>query len=481
MNAPTYDIKWLASATFADLDAAMKDVTIRRILEPVLRSPEGEALGKRIIENRGKETQPTGVYNLAWMKSIRPLPNALALLKTALLDPNAKAQLNQVMRTVEGATLASKIINNLPLDENEVAPEELAAIQADQQRADEAAAADAAAAEAAANGTVAETPVVTAPVVEAPKKVVVDYQVTDEQTGAPIGRPTHIEGKSAEEVIEKLKNAHINAVRYAERLKKNQAKSAESSTESKRARQQAEQLEQEANLAVETAVKENNPAKLKDAISKVSRAEREAEVLRQAAVASELAIAQAWVDDNPDFYVCDASSSIMRKWLDDNGLKISYENLSRAFAATKSKLPIAELETSVAPESNPPAAASAAAAAPAASITQPAAAATETASTATSATPQSQSTASETTPAAAQNAQPAARRPGVNAGLEPGAMSAQRPAVQQKAKTTQESISEFRKLVGKMPHAEFRKRMASSKEFRDQAAAAGIRDAASRQ
>lgn len=476
MSTPTYDIKWLATATFAELDAAMKDVTIRRILTPVLNTPEGAAIGKRIIENRANEAQPTGVYNLAWMKSIRPLPNALALLKNALLDPNAKAQLNQVMRTVEGATLASKIINNLPLEEDEVSPEELAAIQADQQRADAAAATDAAAVEAAANVPVVETPA-PASVVEAPKKVVVDYQVTDEQTGAPIGRPTHIEGKSAEEVIEKLKNAHIHAVRYAERLKKNQAKSAENATQSSRARVQAEQLEQEANQAVEVAVKENNPAKLKEAITKVSRAEREAQVLRDAAIAAELAVAQAWVDDNPDFVVCDASSSIMRKWLDDNGLKITYENLDRAFAATKSKLPVAELVTT---EPNVPAVATAVAAAPTAPIVPPAPAATVTETIATPVAPQPQATAPQPTPVAATNT-PAARRPGVNAGLEPGAMSAQRPTVQQKVKTTEDSVSEFRKLVGKMPHAEFRKRMATSKEFRDQAAAAGIRDAAQRQ
>jgi hypothetical protein len=51
------------------------------------------------------------------------------------------------------------------------------------------------------------------------KKIVREYQVRDED-GNPIGRPTHLEAWSAEEMIEKMQTAHENATRAFHRLKK---------------------------------------------------------------------------------------------------------------------------------------------------------------------------------------------------------------------------------------------------------------------
>src|ERR1700676_1751573 len=45
-----------------------------------------------------------------------------------------------------------------------------------------------------------------------PKKIVLEYQVKDEN-GNPIGRPTHLEAASHEELIEKMKEAHVQATR----------------------------------------------------------------------------------------------------------------------------------------------------------------------------------------------------------------------------------------------------------------------------
>ena len=72
-----------------------------------------------------------------------------------------------------------------------------------------------AAAEVPAAQPVVETP---APVVER-KKIVREYQVRDED-GNPIGRPTHLEAWSAEEMIDKMQTAHENATRAFHRLKK---------------------------------------------------------------------------------------------------------------------------------------------------------------------------------------------------------------------------------------------------------------------
>ena len=53
---------------------------------------------------------------------------------------------------------------------------------------------------------------------EPPKKIVVEYQATDEN-GQPIGRPTHLEAYSWEEMSRKQQEAHVQATRAFHRLK----------------------------------------------------------------------------------------------------------------------------------------------------------------------------------------------------------------------------------------------------------------------
>jgi 8-oxo-dGTP diphosphatase len=102
----------------------------------------------------------------------------------------------------------------MPPADEPVSEEEQAAIDADNARAEEQAAADEVV------EPVVEVVAPPAPKVEAPKvKIVRDYQVEDEQ-GKPLGRRTHIEGWTNEEIYAKYEAAHTNAVRYAERLKK---------------------------------------------------------------------------------------------------------------------------------------------------------------------------------------------------------------------------------------------------------------------
>lgn len=472
----TYDMTWLKKATFEELDAAMNDFTSRRDVEKLLRTPQGEAIAKQLIDNRKAASDDK--YNMEWLQTA-----TLETLKAALLDPVARPQLDKLMRTPKGATLASQIINGTRVqepvaDQTPVSPEEQAQIDADLARAN----AEAAEAERTAAEEVART--TQQSVVEEKKKIVIDYQVDDEK-GNPIGRRTHIEGWTNEEVIEKLKAAHVNAVRYAERVKKSQIIAVEAQTKQRGLEDGAKKLEQEAADAVDAATKEQNPAKLQEAIKKVSKAEREAEDARRAAKIQGEVIAKTWMEDHKhDFQPCDASSKIIGDWLARNGREFSYENLELAFEATKHQLPapmqqVVE-ETPAAQVNNPPAAASVAPAAQAASITPPAAAAAEPVSTAnTVAAPTAASTAPSSASAAATNT-PAARRPGVNGSLPPGTLTAGRPQRTQESQTTQQT-AEFRRLVAKMPSAEFRKQMTTSKEFRDKCAAAGIVDAAQRQ
>lgn len=473
----TYDMAWLKKATFEELDAAMNDVTSRRTVEQLLRTPQGEAIAKQLIENRKAASDEK--YNMEWLQTA-----TYETLKAALLDPTARPQVEKLMRTPKGATLASQIINGtrvqeVVVEQAAVTPEEQAQIDVDLARAnaEEAEAKRVADEEAAARST-------QQPVVEEKKKIVIDYQVDDEK-GNPIGRRTHIEGWTNEEVIEKLKAAHINAVRYAERVKKSQILAVEAQTKQKGLEEGVKKSEQEAAEAVEAASKEKDPAKLQEAIKKVSKADREAEIAREAAKAQGRIIGQTWMEDHKhDFQPCDASSKIIGDWLARNGREFSYENLELAFEATKHQLPaptqqVVE-ETLATQVDNTSVAASVAPAAQAASITPPAAAAAEPVIPAnTSAAPTAASTAPLSASAAATNT-PAARRPGVNGSLPPGTLTAGRPLRTQESTTTQQT-AEFRRLVAKMPPQEFRKKMATSKEFRDQAQAAGIIDAAQRQ
>lgn len=474
----TYDMTWLKKATFEELDAAMNDFTVRRDVEKLLRTPQGEAIAKQLIDSRKVASDEK--YNMAWLETA-----TLEMLKAALLDPTARPQLDKLMRTPKGATLASQIINgtrvNQPVVEQApVSPEEQAQIDADLARAN----AEAAEAERIAAEEAAKTAQVVQQPVEEKKKIVIDYQVDDEK-GNPIGRRTHIEGWTNEEVIEKLKAAHVNAVRYAERVKKSQLIAIEAGTKQKQAEDNAKNLEKEAKEATEIAMKDQNPEKVQEAIKKVVKADREAEIALQAARAQGKIIADTWMADHKhDFQPCEASRNIIAKWLSDNNREFSYENLELAFEATKHQLPapmqqVVE-EVPAAQVANPPAAASATPAAQAASITPPAAAVAELVIPAnTTAAPTASSTAPSSASAAATNT-PAARRPGVNGSLPPGTLTAGRPQRTQEPQATQQ-VAEFKRLVAKMPGHEFRKQLTTSKEFRDKCAAAGIIDAAQRQ
>lgn len=400
------------------------------------------------------------VMDITWLRSV-----TLSEFKAALKDPASQGPVSKLLRTPEGAAIAAEMINDpnyVPVSKR-VAPsvEEMAQIVADNARADEAAVLDAAAPtseEAAAALVTAAEPAVVAPVEPVRVKIIRDYQVKDE-SGNPIGRPTHLEAWTPEEMYAKYEAAHINAVRYAERIKKSRVVDVEGSTKKVQAEQAAFQSEAEAAIAVEVASKD--PSKLKDAISKVSKADREAEIARDTARMHGRIVAEAWMADHKeDFLPCDANRIIIGDWLKANNRELSYDNLELAFAANASRLAKPEYsapeETPAAPAANPPAVAPAVAVAATPAIPVPAAATAVSESTATVTAPQPASTATVSTPVAATNT-PAARRPGVNASLPPGSLSAQRPSesVISVASTRDQMLQEIKK----MPRGEFGKKL----------------------
>jgi hypothetical protein len=464
-----HDLAWLQNATFADLDAAMSNIATRREVEPILRTKQGEAIARKLIETRGSvPAAPKQQYGIEWLRT-----TSYEALKTALLDNAARPQIEMLMRTVEGAKIASELINDkrvVPPADEPVSEEEQTQIDADTARAEAAAVTDALVA------PVEEVPPAPVKAPEAPKvKIVRDYQVEDEQ-GKPLGRRTHLEGWTVEEIYAKYEAAHTNAVRYAERLKKR----VDTFEAASRTAKTAEEANQQANAAVVEAKETNDPEKFNEAVNKKSVAQRETDAARSAQQKYANVIIESWMDDHKEDYVpCEASAELLNQYMGQNSLQLSYENLERAFQATKDRQPVPQRQAagaSAGPVNNPPVPAATEVAAPAASITQPAAATVVQEPVANpTAPPQAAAQAQTPTSAAAQNA-PAARRPGVNGGLQPGTTSAPRPTKQSQTPQMTDR-AQLMKEIKTLSPGEFRTKVEKSAEFRQRLQAAGILDA----
>jgi len=366
------------------------------------------------------------------------------------------ADLNMLLTSAEGKKIAYEMVNDpdyVPVSKRVPTPEE-----AEQIAVDEALAAQQAAeAEAAAQAAAAPPPPP-----EEKKKIVVDYQATDEE-GRPIGRPTHIEGWSWEEVSQKQRDAHINAVRYAERVKNNRFKQSAAALQSVEQSAAAKQLHEESEKLSAEAVKEQDPVKMQEAVKKSVQAEREAKIAEDAARAHARIIADTWMEDHKeDFAPIVANSNIVGDWLKSNNLPFTYDNLDKALIACKNQIVKPERQAvsepvPVTPVVNPPAVATVAPAAPAPPIAAPVVATPVIPSTAVPASSQPAPTAPAPTPAAAAQSAPPARRPGVNGSLPPGTMSAARPEVQQQPTTT--TRADLVKAIKTMSPEQFRKKL----------------------
>ncbi len=388
--------------------------------------------------------------NLAWLEEATVDDLKLAMKAGG----DVLTAVNALLQTPEGKKIAFEMLNDpdyKPKSQRPVDPEEQAQIAADEARAAQQAA-DEAAAEA---QRVAELPVVV-PVADHSEedaeaqrhgitvqrdeqgkvaKLVKDYQATDED-GKPIGRPTHLEAKSWAELSAKETAAHVNAVRYAERVKSNRFKqSADAMNIRERGTAAKAASERSAQLA-EQAVIEKDPEKMKDAIKQSLEAERQAQQAEAEAREHGKIVAETWMQDHSeDFLPSQASSKIMGDYMTANGLIMTYDNLEKAFQAVKNQLPKPERTAaaeavSVTPVSNPPAVAPVAPVAPAAPIAQPAApAAVPAPISQPQVVPPASATAPTSTPVTAPNTPQVTRKPVVNGGLQPGTLSAARPEI----------------------------------------------------
>lgn len=435
---------------------------------------------------------------LDWLKSatLEDLKNAMRSGGDVLNAVNA------LLITPDGKKIAYEMMNDpdyVPFSQRQPDPEEAAQIEADKAEAERQAAeaesqrqADELAAQ---QQPPAETPVVEPPKVEEKKKYVIDYQVTDEDTGRPIGRATHFEAfgtelEAAWALIDKLKQAHINAARYAERIKSNKFKQSAASLEATERSVAARNAQAESERLAVEAANEKDPEKMKAAVKKAADAERDARIAQEANMAHGRIIANTWmVDHKDDFVPCDASTNIIGEYLKANNLILSYDNLEKAFQAVKHQLPsvptgqqasATEVTKPVAVVDNSQQATAAAPAASSTSIPSTAAPATvkETISQPPAAPPAAATAQASTS--ATSNQTTVARKPVVNGGLQPGQLSARRPSESSTQQTPEATRSQLLREIGKMDPAIYRKKLTTDKNFRDRLIAAGIPVAGSR-
>jgi hypothetical protein len=265
-------------------------------------------------------------------------------------------------------------------------------------------------------------------------RIVQEYQVKDE-TGNPIGRPTHLEAKTWPEFIAKKDECHVQATRAFNRLKTQKV----SFKQQQSVEPEYKPLTDEDMAALVKDLKGDDPAKAVAAARKIAGSEVAKD--RQAAHEAEVKargkqIGYEFMQRHvKDFNPCKANSDLIGKYLEENQLEFTLDNLEIAFIALEHELAPVSVPASrveVPPVDNPPVPVPQALPA----VQHPSAelAARQAAAAALPAAPVPPATLP------ADNTPPATPRPGINGGLEPGSLSAQRPTVSGEPKYTREGI-----------------------------------------
>lgn len=307
-----------------------------------------------------------------------------------------------------------------------------------------------------------------------PIKLVREYQVRDDK-GNPLGRPTHLEANSAEEMLDKMQAAHENAVRFAHRTKNAAFKPAPPKP--------GVLSEDEINAIAKEALESGDATKAVESVRRIidqtatnrlaKVAEKEETLEQQKLEVEGKKIAYIFMQKHVhDFNPCEANSLRIGEYLDEHNMLFTLDNLEVALDDLNSENKLAPVlnqrETASATEAPNASAAAATTATPTAAIT---AATSESVAdsaqvTAPPAVSQPAAAATATTPVAATN-QPAARRPGVNGSLPPGTFSAERPTATTPLLT--------KKDIGRMDSEKLRHKLKTDPKFVEQFLALGFK------
>lgn len=244
-------------------------------------------------------------------------------------------------------------------------------------------------------------------------KIIKTYQAKDD-AGNPIGRPTYLEAKDWAELSVKQQNAHEHAVRFGERVKKQQFTKKKDDPAPVQVLSESELLKLQQDLKSEDrdlAAKAAEKVRVNDERKKLVDADKAIEDARQAKES------YAFLTKHiSDYNNCQANNKILSDYIRENELEWTEGNLEAALIAVESQLaPKQEKEKPA-----PPAPANPVPVTPAPVVQPPPA------------------VAPPVPPVVPNNPAPPAPRPGVNGGLVPGDQSAQRPTNQPKGLTKQD-------------------------------------------
>jgi hypothetical protein len=277
-------------------------------------------------------------------------------------------------------------------------------------------------------------------------RYVEEYQVVGED-GKAIGRPTHLEARTLPEFLAKKREVHTQATRAFHRLKQQKLTFKQEKTVLS-----PEAIAEAARIALES----KDSAKVTDVIHQVIETEyqqRERELKEKQWREDGRTIANTFMRNHlHDYNPCEANNKALGEYLEKHNLDYTLDNLEAAFqdlfdqgdklakvetVATRQAVEVAN-PTPTATPTTPVAPAIPGAETPVAvpSSVVPAQPVAVVA-------PPVEATAP--TPVAAPNVQPATRRPGVNGGIAPGSLSAQRPGTPDPALTRKEFLQDFLK------------------------------------
>lgn len=282
------------------------------------------------------------------------------------------------------------------------------------------------------------TPVET-PVAPAKKeKIVVKYQVKDEE-GKPIGQPTYLQADTWEEMSEKQRICHENSVRQAARYKRQRlnAKFVEVAPP-----ELAKELSEEELNKLKADLDNPDPLVQSKAVVAIKdhelKMEKKTLADERAKTRAEQASYSFIKDHVQDYNNCDANNALLKKFITDNELEWNRDNLELAFQSIEGQLaPVARREE--VPVTPQPVVVNTPAPAPAPVV---------------AATPVEAPAAAPVAPAVQQP--PVVRpRPGVNGGVAPGSnrtpVQVAQPVGLTKADIAKMTGPELRKYIGKDP------------------------------
>lgn len=304
-------------------------------------------------------------------------------------------------------------------------------------------------------------------------RYVEEYQVAGED-GKAIGRPTHLEARTLPEFLSKKREVHTQATRAFHRLKQQKL----TFKQEPKTILSPEAISEAARIALES----KDSSKVTDVIHAAIESEykkREDEIAEKMWQEQGARISNAFMRNHlHDYIPCDANKKVLDDYFAEQKLEFTLDNLEAAFDDLMSENKLVKVSNiftqrqaaeAVNPASEAAVVASVPPVIPVAEVSAAVTASVTPAQPVAVVVPVVEATAP--TPAAALNAQPAARRPGVHGSIAPGSLSAQRPGTPDPALTRKE----FLKTVREMEPAVMKAKLKNDPQFVQQLLAYGIK------